>query len=102
MKVVRSRYRLGHSSGATIYALLITVGIPRNRIYTKPHIKKGKFWDRPYRYLLSLLEDARNAYRRAIQQLHPDKKGDVRKAASLNVAWKRIKAMFKRHNLVLE
>jgi hypothetical protein len=97
-----------NKSGAKIRILLVFLGLPRARIYlrtrpgTPPRRRSSRsFWERAD--LLEILWEARNCWRRRIQEAHPDRHGGSHAlAAQLNAAWRTVQILFRNHGFTLD
>jgi len=66
-----------------------------------PNAMQGSFWNRPSSYLWNLLDLAKRRYELEISHAHPDRGGDPRRAAQLNMAWDLVKKLFARRGYEL-
>lgn len=88
-----------------ITELLASIGLPEHEIYTRNNRRHNKFkatfWLREEHCLLEWLDRAHKAYRQRMRSLHPDTAGDTESATRLNMAWQRIKYLFRQHGVEL-
>lgn len=101
---VKPRVRYKANKFGQVQMLLSRLGIPRRKLYgqKRENIRLGYFWRRSESDLLECLETARNRWKKLIKEHHPDKTGgSLREAAELNIAWERVKKLFKRRGLTL-
>lgn len=82
--------------------MLKSFGVPNRLLYVgRPGRVNGSFWTRPINHL-EVLELARNNYRQAIKQVHPDMAGGcAEQAKKVNTAWQIIEKAFKRRGIEL-
>ena|SRR3989344_6147889 len=83
-----------------IVGLLRHLGVPRRLLYVRDRRQKKRgssLWTRPVNHL-EVLEHARQAYRRRIIDVHPDKPGgSLEQTVELNRTWGEIKKRFRSH-----
>lgn len=106
MKELRGRIVKQRVCGkaTTVQKLLARLGVSRHKLYRRErdHVRLGCFWQRPESVLLEFLQTARSRWKTLLKEHHPDKTGgSLREAAELNVAWERVKKLFKRRGLTL-
>lgn len=98
----RQRLSLKSNRASKICELLIALGLPRKQVYaTYDRSRRGPFWTREAGNLDLWLERAHTAYRCRMVNLHPDRGGSVRDAATLNQVWGRVKMLFAKRGVTL-
>jgi len=86
-----------------IQTALYLLGIDKKTLAASAGSKKGEglFWKKSPEYLWSLLELAKRRYELEISHAHPDKGGDIKRAAQLNAAWSLVKKLFAKRGFTL-
>jgi len=80
----------------SIQTALHLLGIDRNIIAPRNLKSSGSFWSYPPEHIWKLLSLAKRRYELEIAHAHPDRGGDMKRAAQLNAAWKLVKKLFAR------
>jgi hypothetical protein len=88
---------------SVIQTALYLLGINKKILASTAGSKKGEglFWKKSPKHLWSLLELAKRRYELEIAHAHPDRGGNVKRAAQLNAAWSLVKKLFAKHGYIL-
>lgn len=92
--------RRAPAEAGNIEGLLLALGVPRRLLQPQRRTNDKSFWRRPLNHL-EILEAAREAWRRAIAQVHPDRGGSTTLAAKVNALWQRVELLFRKKGYAL-